>query len=93
MTNKCTLYAGHFDGHSGAPEQYRRHRLMWYVQGYSRSHWTPALGDYSLRIAPVAARETGKQTLINKCTKKGGQIDGHGDAPVRNLLHRPMEEV
>jgi hypothetical protein len=68
MTNECTSSAGRFDGRSGAPEQYRRHRPMWYVQGYSGSHWTPALGDYSLCIAPAAARATGNQTTINKCT-------------------------
>ncbi len=68
MTSKCTSSAGRFDGHGGAPERYRRHRPMWYVQGYSGSHWTPASGDYSLRIAPAAARATGKQTTINKCT-------------------------
>jgi hypothetical protein len=66
MTNKCTLSAGHFDGHSGAPEQYRWHRPMRHVQGYSGSQWTLPLGDYLLRIAPVAARATGKQTTINK---------------------------
>jgi hypothetical protein len=68
MTNKRTLSAGRLDGHDGAPEQYRWHRPMWYVQGYSGSHWTLASGDYSLRIAPAAARATGKQTTINKCT-------------------------
>jgi hypothetical protein len=60
MMNKSTLSAGCFDGHGGALEQYRRHRPMWYVQGYSGSHWTPASGDYLLRIALVAARATGK---------------------------------
>jgi hypothetical protein len=35
---------------------------------YSGSHWTPASGDYSLCIAPAAARATGKQTTINKYT-------------------------
>jgi hypothetical protein len=68
MTNKCTSSAGHFNGHGGALEQYRRHRLMWYAQGYSGSHWTSPSGDYSLRIAPAAARSTGKQTTINKYT-------------------------
>jgi hypothetical protein len=68
MTNKCTSTAGHFDGHGGAPEQYRRHRSMWYSQGYFGSHWMPALGNYLLRIAPAATRATGKQTTINKCT-------------------------
>ncbi len=66
--NKCTLSAGRFDGHGSAPEQYRQHHPMWHVQGYSGSHWTPASGDYSLCIAPAAARATGKQTTINKCT-------------------------
>ncbi len=68
MTNKCTLSAGRFDGHGGAPEQYRWHRPMWHVQGYSGSHWMPASGDYSLRMAPAAARASGKYTTINKCT-------------------------
>jgi hypothetical protein len=68
MTIKCTSFAGRFNGHGGAPEQYRWHCPMRHVQGYSRSHWMPASGDYSLRIAPVAARATGKQTTINKYT-------------------------
>jgi hypothetical protein len=68
MTNKCTLSAGSFDGHGGALEQYRQHRLMRHIQGYSRSHWMPPLGDYLLRITPAATRATGKQTTIIKYT-------------------------
>jgi hypothetical protein len=68
MTNKCTSSTGRFDGHGGVPEQYRRHCPVWYVQGYSRSHWMPASGNYLLCIAPAAARATGEQTTINKCT-------------------------
>jgi hypothetical protein len=68
MTNKCTSSAGRFNGHGGALEQYRRHRLMRHVQGYSGSHWMPPLGNYLLCIAPAAARATGKQTTINKYT-------------------------
>jgi hypothetical protein len=66
MTNKCTSVMAHFEGLADAPEQYRWHRLMRHVQGYSGSHWTPASGDYLLRITPVAARATGKQTTIIK---------------------------
>jgi hypothetical protein len=66
---------------------------MQHVQGYSRSHWMPALGNYSLRITPAAARATGIQTTINKHTCKAGHFDGHGDAPVRNCMHRLVEEV
>jgi hypothetical protein len=68
MTNKCTSSAGCFDGHSSAPKQYRWHRPMWHVQGYSRSHWTLPLGNYSLRIAPAAARATANKTTTKKCT-------------------------
>jgi hypothetical protein len=68
MMNERTSSASRFDGHSGAPEQYRRHRPMRHVQGYSGSHWTPPSCNYLLRIAPAAARATGKQTTINKYT-------------------------
>jgi hypothetical protein len=68
MTNKCTLSTGCFDGHGGVPEQYRWHRLMRHVQGYSGSHWMPPSGNYLLHITPAAARATGKQTTINKYT-------------------------
>jgi hypothetical protein len=93
MMNECTLSPGHFDGHGGAPVQYRRHRPMRHVQGYFGSHWMPPSSDYLLRIPPAAARATGKQTTINKYTYKDGHFDGHGNAPVRNRVHRPMEEV
>jgi hypothetical protein len=53
----------------------------------------PALGDYLFCIAPAATRATGKQTSINKYTYKAGRFDGHGNAPVCNRVHRPMEEI
>jgi hypothetical protein len=93
MMNKCTSSAGPFDGHGSAPVRYEAHHPMQHVQGYSRSHWTLASGNYLLRIAPAAARATGKQTTINKYTYKADRFDGHGDAPVRNRVHRSMEEV
>ncbi len=73
--------------------QYKAHRPMQHVQGSSGSYWTPASGNYVLCIAPAAARATGKQITINKYTYKAGFFDGHGDAPVRNHAHHPMEEV
>jgi hypothetical protein len=82
--NECTSSAGRFDGHGGAPEQYKRHCLMQHFQGYSRSHWIPALGNYSLCIAPAASRATGIQTTINKYTCKDGHFDGLGNVRVRN---------
>ncbi len=66
MMNKCTSVVGHFDGRGSAPGQYRWHCPMQHVQGYLRCHWTPPLGDYSLRIALETARATGKQTTMNK---------------------------
>jgi hypothetical protein len=93
MVSKCSTAVGHFDGHGGPLVRYEAHCPMQHVQGYSGSHWTPASGNYLLRIAPAAARATGKQTTINKYTYKAGCFDGHGNAPVRNHAHRPMEEV
>jgi hypothetical protein len=59
--SKCTLSAGHFDGHGIAPVKYEEHCPMQHVQGYTRRHWTPPLGNYLLSIAPAAARATSKQ--------------------------------
>jgi hypothetical protein len=92
MTSKCTSIAANFEGLADALEQYRWHRPMRRVQGYYGSHWTPALGNYLLRIAPAATRATGIQTTINKHTCKDGHFKGHGKARVRNRAHRPMEE-
>ncbi len=93
MTSKCTYVEANFEGLADALKQYRWHPPMWHVQGYYGSHWTPALGDYLLRIAPAAARATGIQTTINKYMCEDGLFDGHSDALVRNRAHRPMEEV
>ena len=91
MANKCTSSAGHFDGHGGAPVQYEAHHPMQHVQGYSGSHWTLTSGNYSLRIAPAAARATGSQTMMNKYT--ASHFDGHGNAPLRSHVHCLMEEI
>jgi hypothetical protein len=66
MTIKCNLSAIRFDGLGGPPVQYKAHCLMQHVQGYSRSHWTPPSGDYSLHIAPVAARATANKMTTTK---------------------------
>ncbi len=90
---ECTSDTGHFDSHSGVPEQYRLHHPMQHVQGYSRSHWMLPMGDYSLRITQAAARAAGKQTTINKYTYYAGHVDGRGGAPVQYSVHCLMEEV
>jgi hypothetical protein len=43
---KWTKFAGHFDGHGGAPVRYRMHCLIEEVQGFSRSHWMLPSGKY-----------------------------------------------
>jgi hypothetical protein len=88
-----TSAVGRFDGHGSAPGQYRWHCPVQHVQGYSGSHLTPALSDYSLRIAPAAKRATGIQTSTNKYTCKDCHFDGHGNAPVRSRTHCLMREV
>jgi hypothetical protein len=65
MASTCSSVVSRFDGHGGPPVQYEAHHPMQHVQGYSGSHWMLPLGNYSLRIAPAAARAT-----ANKMTKK-----------------------
>jgi len=64
VKNECTSVAGHFDGHAEALMQYMRHCPMKHNQGFARSHWTPPSGDYSLHIAPGAARATANKTKM-----------------------------
>jgi hypothetical protein len=90
---QMTSSASHFDNRGGALEQYRRHCPMRHVQGYSGSHWTPASGDYSLHIAPEAARATINKTSIKQYTNKAGRFNGHRDAAVRYCAHCLVEEV
>jgi len=62
--NECTSVVGNFDGHGSAPMQYGVHRLMQHDQGFTGSHRTPPLGDYSLRITPAAARAIINTTIM-----------------------------
>jgi hypothetical protein len=53
----------------------------------------PPSGDYSLHIAPVAARVTANKTKMQKCVHFADHFDGRGGAPLLFHTHRPMEEV
>jgi hypothetical protein len=48
-----TTIATRFHGRDDAPVQCRVHCPMEVVQGFTRSHWTPPLGKYFLRIIPA----------------------------------------
>ena len=50
------LRRSHFDARADAPARHRRHRPIEGVQGFTRSHWTPPLGEYLGRIAPDGQR-------------------------------------
>jgi hypothetical protein len=56
MMIKCNNFAGHFDGHGGAPVQYRMHCPIEEVQGFIRSQWMPPL-DASIgqELQPILA--------------------------------------
>jgi hypothetical protein len=47
---------------------YMWHHPMKHVKGYTGSHWTLPSGDYSLQIAPAAARATINKTMMNNVT-------------------------
>jgi hypothetical protein len=88
-----TLSTAHFDSCGSAPVQYEVHLPMQHVQGYTSSLWMPPLVNCLLRIAPAAARVTGKQNIMKKYTYFVGCFDGHGNAPVRYQAHCSMEEA
>jgi len=46
---KYAYFAGRFNGHGNAPVRYRMHYLMKEAQDFTRSHWTPPLGESFLR--------------------------------------------
>ncbi len=93
MMIKCALSAICFDGDGSRPVQYKVHHPMQHVKGYPGSHWMPPLGNHSLRIAPAATRATGKQTTVNKYTKRNGHFNGWGGALVQYRVHCPIEVV
>jgi hypothetical protein len=43
--NKYTYKAGRFDGHGDAPVRIHVHPPMEEFQGFTRSYWTPPLGE------------------------------------------------
>ena len=71
--------------------QYRQHRPMWHVQGYTRSHSALPLGDYVLCIVPVATRGTDKQTRMIKHANFAGHSVGHRHLAVQYHAHCPEE--
>jgi hypothetical protein len=93
MTSKCTSVTAQFEGLADAPVLCGMHCPVQHVQGYTRSHWTPPLGDYSLRRALAPAGATANKTTMKKCTNFAGHFDGRGGAPVHNRTYRQMEEV
>jgi hypothetical protein len=64
---------------------------MEWVHGYPASHWTPPSGDYSLFIAPAAARGCMQHKNNEKCMMFAGHFNGHGNAPVQYQAHCPMK--
>jgi len=63
-SNICISIAGHFDGHGSAMVQYRMHQPMEEVQGFYKRHLKPPSDNYSLCIAPAAARATANKTMM-----------------------------
>jgi hypothetical protein len=51
---KCRRIPGNFDGHGNAAVRCKVHRPMEHIQGFTRSHWIPPLGECLRRITPAA---------------------------------------
>jgi hypothetical protein len=83
MTLKCTSVPAHFEGLANALVLCDVHPPMQHDQGYSGSHWTTPSSNYSLHIAPAAARATANKTMMKKCTNFAGHFKGLGGASSR----------
>jgi hypothetical protein len=77
--SKCTSSTGCVDGRGSAPVGYKVHSPMQHGKSYTGSHWMPPSGNHLLRIAPGAARATGKQMTMKKYIYFSGHFDGHDD--------------
>jgi hypothetical protein len=65
-TKKCRRIAVNFNCHADAAVQHRAHRLIEHIQGFTRSHWMPPLGECLRRIVPAAAMVDGfVETTLN----------------------------
>jgi hypothetical protein len=65
---QSTSSTGHFDRHGGAPVRYKVYRPIKEVHGFQKSHRTLPSSDYSLHIAPAAARATISKTTMQNLT-------------------------
>jgi hypothetical protein len=54
-TKKCRRITGNFDCHADAAVRRGAHHPIEHIQGFTRSHWMPPLGECLRRIAPAAA--------------------------------------
>jgi hypothetical protein len=61
--------------------------------GLLGSHWTPPSGNYSLCIAPAAARATENETMTKKWTNFAGHFDGCGDELVQYCAYHSMKKI
>jgi hypothetical protein len=63
---KCTQIAGDFDCHADAAVRRGARRPIEHIQGFTRSHWMPPLGECLRPIVPAAAMVDGfVETTLN----------------------------
>ena len=55
MAKKCRQIADNCNCHGDAAEKSRAHCPVEHIQGFTRSHWMPPLGECLHQIAPAAA--------------------------------------
>jgi len=89
MANKCTSFAGRFDGRGNPLLQNRAHRPMEDVLGYIRGHWMPPPVDYLHRINPAAARVISFGTHKQSC----GGDNGTSKASSKKVQNGPSAHV
>ena len=91
--NKCTSFAGRFDGPADVPWKCRVHCPMEEVECFGRSGWILAIGQVSAVYCPGGCRGHIQNKDDKKHTYFASHFDGHGDAPVSYCAHCLIEKV
>jgi hypothetical protein len=93
IASKCSSIIGHFDGHGGVLERYRRHCSIRHFRGYSGKPLDAAMGQLLAPYHPSSRQANSKQNNDKKWTNFDGHFDVCGGALVQYHVHLLMENV
>jgi hypothetical protein len=91
LTNRCTSFAGHSNGHAGVWEQCHAHCAA--CQGLHPKPLETAIRQLLALYCPGSSQGPMQITMKKKYTYFAGHFNDHGNASVWYRMNCPMEEV